>query len=1092
VISNQEELIGGSSALGAVGDILLENDQIRIIIQDAGFSRGNGIYGGQIIDVDRRRVTEAGDTVGGNGMDAFGELFPALFLQAVAVDNVEILSDGSDGSSARVSASGYGGDIFSFLAVLDRVIIGSHADTIQQAMAGPPYIDDEAEPQIRYETVYELVPGESVLDIHFSVTNISEETLQIPGQDATALLSIAAPELDLSGFKVPVGDAALLGAKSPLFMPGYGFEQEFSLKEAYTNEEIVFPNFSGLVTEWVASHGDGVSYGIFIDESEYNYVYNKRALYEDERTVVTPTSLMLFIQASGLSGLFEFDAPSQLEPGETWTVTKHLAVGHGDVGSVLDEIYAHRGEQTGRMAGQVIDEVTGAPVEDASVIVYQDLTLEGGEQYLRPYSQYDTGHEGWFQGDLAPGDYSLRISGEGRMITDPHSFIVTGGETTGMELVANAPGHIVVSVRDSDGRQLPARVTAVGTYGAEYVGQEPREFLYDMAAGESFRITDMVQDSADDPETRRYIESVTTTHHGISELLVRPGTYEIFTSRGPEYDLQSTTVTVSPGDSVSVTSTLTRVLDTTGWIAADFHVHTANSADSSAPLAYQVNRLAAEGIEWAVATDHNFVTDLAPTIWSLGLEDWMISSPGLELTTLDSGHFNGFPLRYEVGPSSHGSFEWAMRPPDEIFDELRSHGAYGPENTVVQVNHPRDTVLGYFNQHRIDGLSTEIYGLDLIEGFLAESGAAFYDEEAQPTFSLNFDALEVFNGNRIDVLHHYRVPAVIPQDADVPEDLPPAGSILLDSDGEVAFPGAIDDWFNFLNLGERFIGTGASDTHGKTGTAGYARTMIYTGEDNPVALEPISLVQAMRERRVVATNGALLDFYINNPIDGAMGQTIHDEDGQFSMTVHLSAPSWMSVSRVNVIRNGLVLSSATIEVDPDRDLSADPLNQTLELEVAIDDDGEYIDTWVALEAIGYRSLFPVVWPYEKPSAQISDAVGTIAEPLGFDNEFGDLGPALTFPVAAYAVTNPTWIIVEGDAFTPPGVAPTRLITASENNSGLDQNPVLGYQMYIEDGALRLAGSGTPTVQTENINFHREPRNSYDIRRILNAFHGHSH
>ena len=37
-----------------------------------------------------------------------------------------------------------------------------------------------------------------------------------------------------------------------------------------------------------------------------------------------------------------------------------------------------------------------------------------------------------------------------------------------------------------------------------------------------------------------------------------------------------------------------------------------------------------EGVEVLVATDHNFITDYAPTIEQMGLQDWATSMIGLE------------------------------------------------------------------------------------------------------------------------------------------------------------------------------------------------------------------------------------------------------------------------------------------------------------------------------------------------------------------------------------------------------------------------------------------------------------------------------
>ena len=50
-----------------------------------------------------------------------------------------------------------------------------------------------------------------------------------------------------------------------------------------------------------------------------------------------------------------------------------------------------------------------------------------------------------------------------------------------------------------------------------------------------------------------------------------------------------------------------------------------------------------------------------------GLRPWMASFVGIEFTTLESGHFNSYPLDYQIGPVTHGAFEWYGRPPKNWF-----------------------------------------------------------------------------------------------------------------------------------------------------------------------------------------------------------------------------------------------------------------------------------------------------------------------------------------------------------------------------------------------------------------------------------------
>ena len=67
-VATRTELIGGPSALGEVGDYLLENDHLRVIVQDKGFSRGFGVYGGSLNGafrgLDAHRIRESAEDFG--------------------------------------------------------------------------------------------------------------------------------------------------------------------------------------------------------------------------------------------------------------------------------------------------------------------------------------------------------------------------------------------------------------------------------------------------------------------------------------------------------------------------------------------------------------------------------------------------------------------------------------------------------------------------------------------------------------------------------------------------------------------------------------------------------------------------------------------------------------------------------------------------------------------------------------------------------------------------------------------------------------------------------------------------------------------
>src|SRR5262249_31765204 len=181
--------------------------------------------------------------------------------------------------------------------------------------------------------------------------------------------------------------------------------------------------------------------------------------------------------------------------------------------------------------------------------------------------------------------------------------------------------------------------------GAANKGKDPRTFLYDLHLGEHQRPTtfEAIRDE--------YIENSWYLPHGELSADVRPGTYDLAISRGGEYDLHTQTrLLFTPGTPLSRQVALHRAIDTSGYVAADLHLHSVNSVDSELGLDDRVMSIAGEGLEFVAATDHNYITDYGPTIAKLDLQDWLTAVPGLELTTFEMGHFNGYPLR--VGPGN--------------------------------------------------------------------------------------------------------------------------------------------------------------------------------------------------------------------------------------------------------------------------------------------------------------------------------------------------------------------------------------------------------------------------------------------------------
>jgi len=192
---------------------------------------------------------------------------------------------------------------------------------------------------------------------------------------------------------------------------------------------------------------------------------------------------------------------------------------------------------------------------------------------------------------------------------------------------------------------------------------------------------------------------------------VKPGTYTVSVSRGLEYTIENfSDVNITSGTTTSLNSgaavTLKRVVDTTGYMSADFHVHSGRSFDASAPLQARVNAFASEGVEVMVSTDHDMISDYMPAINSLKMTPFITSIMGDEVTTSVSrppymanmwGHFNSWPLVYDQTARRNGSVEDEGVSANEVFDRLRTqplHICIGGKNNGMSCETPNSSCKG--------------------------------------------------------------------------------------------------------------------------------------------------------------------------------------------------------------------------------------------------------------------------------------------------------------------------------------------------------------------------------------------------------------
>lgn len=353
-------------------------------------------------------------------------------------------------------------------------------------------------------------------------------------------------------------------------------------------------------------------------------------------------------------------------------------------------------------------------------------------------------------------------------------------------------------------------------------------------------------------------------HTGTLTLALAPGRYRVLVDRGLEYTRHEEEVRLAPREVAVVRAALERVVDTTGFLSADLHLHAAPSPDAPAALEERVRAVAAVGVEVAVATDHNQVTDYAPAIARLGLREHVASVVGDEVTTRAPawGHFNVFPLDPASAP-----LRFADTTPARIVAAARRARPFGAR-TLVQLNHPRMGELGLF----------------AIAGFDPRAPRAF--AARVPGMTLDFDLLEVWNGDDYDNLPRL-------------------------------FAG-LDDWHALHDAGVRLTATGNSDAH-KLGyhEAGLPRTFVAMPSDAPSAFDARAFVDNLRAGRALVTSGPFIQFELNGRSPGE-----HATPGPAVAWLRVSAAPWIDVSEVELRRGREVVRRFTVSARSERKASA--------------------------------------------------------------------------------------------------------------------------------------------------------------------------
>ncbi|MFO0728787.1 MAG: CehA/McbA family metallohydrolase [Myxococcota bacterium] len=545
----------------------------------------------------------------------------------------------------------------------------------------------------------------------------------------------------------------------------------------------------------------------------------------------------LFGKRSGLLGyIAEYSAilaakhadAMSIPPGVKKHLGYQLLVASGDLSRVQDQWRKAISPNSTSVVRGLVKDDRGRPVAGATVHV----TLENAPENERDYvSSARSGSDGSYHLSLEAGRYALTVAAPGRPVP-PDTIVTVIPERPPLDLDLSLGGTARVHYRilGEDGGPLPSKITVQK--------QGPLGALLPARFGEAAR-----------PEG---IFALEFAPRGEGDLALPPGTYSLFASRGTEYEIAKKDLVLAEDDQALFEATLTRSVDTAGWMATDTHLHAQLSSDSSDEYDLKVRALAAEGIELPISTEHEALGDFGPAIRALHLEPFLQGVIGTEVTTSNVGHFNAFPLVPDLSLPGRGRVEWFGKRPDEMFAFIKAN----PTDPILQVNHPRWTGIG---------------GYFTAMGFDRNTGAG-----TDPAYSGDYDTVEVVNSCRVAEIE--------------------AGSML--------------DWFALLSHGQKKFATGGSDSHhAGVNEVGYPKTYVRMPTDAPTDAKIDDLVAGIRAGRVSVTCGPFLEMKSGT---AEVGDTLVMPGATIPITVRAEAPLWMDLDQLEIIVNGAVVKTIPV------------------------------------------------------------------------------------------------------------------------------------------------------------------------------------
>jgi hypothetical protein len=783
-------------------------------------------------------------------------------------------------------------------------------------------------------------------------------------------------------------------------VPGRGFRHAI-LDLSNPGAAVELPPFAGAPGN--ISPADGVldpPSGTTADEVAYGLLGVSASIDQGSGPTITPVNTLFGVSGTLVTALGNLPVAGLVNPGGQLTYIRRIYVGsRNDVAAVSNAIVPELGTRVGFATGTISGNVDAEDTADVAASVI--ATRTGGTSIASfpngtPLTHFRTDPSGSFSGIVLPeGIYDLEFRAVERPAVTVSGVVVSPSTDTPVAVPPLAPvGILNITIFERAAGPdpiVPGKVTFTGIKGtSDPLLRRDFDAFGIPSAGPDVDL--MPETFAGGPGQRNFLYLGT----GSGSVQLRPGRYEMIATRGPEYTARRRRIRVRPGKTKDVKMHLRRVVDTPGFMSGDFHIHSARSLDSSAPLRDRVASFAGEGVEVMISTDHDYHVDYNPIIAGLGIGDHITSIVGNEVTTSvpnppafpDAiGHINAWPLPVDPDARRDGSIEDEFVAPNFLYSRLRDQGA-----EVVQYNHVRAgvsglTSIGFFNNFGYDPdlpITTSPNDLLLDDDITGTSGVPNPDGFR----NIDFDVMEIANG--------------------------------LDLPGYIA---SRRDWLSLLNQRSAstpsgpvpFIaGTGVSDSHRITlESAGYFRTYVGGVGDDPALLSVPVFNHNVRIGNMMATSGPYVEFSVSDSVgqsSAGLGRTLVPATNTVLLNIRVQSTNWLPVEEVRVIVNGFVSPSLTFDGTTTPAVRPGPPREFAQNKRDI---------------VRFEASVPVTLSVD--SYFIVEA-GAKLSPLPAPPELADQVVPGLVPLA---FTNPIFVDLAGNGFDPPGLPVMAAAPASE-------------------------------------------------------------